>query len=177
MNHLFYRQPFITVPDGTEVAQILASDSVSIAEGRIAPGTNSAIHLHPFVEQVTHVLSGTLTLRMQDSSQGTPYDLTLKPGQSSLCRPGTAFQLCNPSSETVSVLYIVTPAFRFKMEGDTVTYNDAIMLGTNWDETTQSALIKAEDPAFRNEMRKQRDAALTPWNQRVQTASKSLYSV
>jgi len=156
MNHLFTPNPSISVPDGTEVAEILPhhTPGISLAQGKISPGVNSLIHVHPFVEQITYLVSGSLTIRMQDGAEGTPYDLELKPGDSSLCRIGTAFQLRNPAKTPAEVLYIVMPAFRYAEN----EYNDSVMLGADWDKTTQAALIETEDPVFRAKMQTQRNA-------------------
>ncbi len=104
MNRVFARREFFTVPDGTQVSPFPNSTDatqadvpwgalgeVSIAAGRIAPGVHSWVHAYPAVTQVTYVLNGNLTVRMQDSSAAEPYDLQLHEGQAAISQPGALF--------------------------------------------------------------------------------------
>jgi len=111
MNYVFEPRGYFDVPDGTEVSPFLSATDVnqtdvpwgllgemSIAAGRIGPGVQSWIHVHPVITQVTYLVSGDLTIRMKDPSTMNPYDLDLRPGQAVVTEPGTLFQLRNASN-------------------------------------------------------------------------------
>jgi hypothetical protein len=115
MNRLFRPAGYFTVPDGTDVSPFLnATDSeqtdvpwgalgdMSIAAGRIKPGTVSRIHMLPLASQVTYLVSGRLQIRMKDSGSSHPYQLDLRPGDAALNGPGTLFQLVNLGSDTAA---------------------------------------------------------------------------
>lgn len=155
MKRVFQPRGWFTVPDGTDVSAFLnATDAMqtdvpwaslgemSIAAGRIAPNTQSSIHVHPVVTQVTYVLTGELVVRMKDASQAAAYDLPLQRGQAVVTRPGTLFQLRNEANAASEVLYIVSPSYVFEMVGDEVIYDDAILVARTWEElsTTGDAL-------------------------------------
>ena len=146
MNRVFKPRGFFTVPDKTEVSPFLnATDTmqedvpwgalgdISIAAGRIKAGVHSSVHVHPVVTQVTYVVAGNLTVRMQATADAGYYDLILKSGQAVITEPGTAFQLRNDSGATVRVLYIVSPPYVFEMKGDKVVYDDAVVVAEKWE--------------------------------------------
>jgi hypothetical protein len=140
MNRLFECSDtnFFRVPDGTLVQPFLNSkdvmsglpwdllDGLSIAAGQVDPGVVSKIHVHPFISQVTVLLSGILEIHMKDpGTPDPPYKLTLKlpdsTGQlgfttaAALAQPGTFFQLDNShGTEPAQVLYICTPSYIFE---------------------------------------------------------------
>lgn len=72
MKQVFRIKEGFIVPDGTKIYPFLnAKDSMSslpfdlldgfsIAAGEIFPGTQSKIHIHPLITQVTFVLKGKL---------------------------------------------------------------------------------------------------------------------
>ncbi|MCP5060090.1 MAG: cupin domain-containing protein [bacterium] len=107
---------------------------MSIAAGAIGPRVSSWIHRHPAVTQVTYVVSGQLLIWMKEEDGGKPYSLRIRPGQAVVSQPGTLFQLCNEGDEPAQVLYIVSPSYVFEMDGDTVVYDDAILVARTWDE-------------------------------------------
>jgi mannose-6-phosphate isomerase-like protein (cupin superfamily) len=159
MKRIFQQRGYFEVPDGTEVSPFLnATDAnqtdvpwgligeMSIAAGRIGPGVQSWVHVHPVITQVTYVVSGDLAIRMKDPSTTDPYDLELRPGQAVVTEPGTLFQLRNMSNAPAEVLYIVSPAYVFEMEGGEVAYDDAIMVAKSWEELEAK---KYEVPALR----------------------------
>ena len=147
MNHIFQPRGFFTVPDGTDVSPFLnATDSnqtdvpwdalgeMSIAAGRIRAGGHSAVHMHPVITQVTYVVAGTLTIRMQDADATRFYDLLPRSGEAVLTRPGTLFQLRNDSAAVAEVLYITSPSYVFEMTNKGVIYDDAVLIAKSWEE-------------------------------------------
>ncbi len=146
MKRVFRPGNFFTVPDGTEVSAFLnATDStiadipsgvlegMSIAAGRIAPGTRSKIHVHPVVTQVTYVLSGDLTVKMKDPGEAQPYVLEVATGSAVISEPGAMVQLCNETEQSVEVLYIVTPSYVFETgEDGQMIHDDSIQVAEDW---------------------------------------------
>jgi hypothetical protein len=93
MNRLFecLDANFLAVPDGTLVNPFLNPkdimsglpwdifDGLSIASGYIKPGTVSEIHVHPFISQITVLISGSLDIHMKDpGNTDAPYHVGLK---------------------------------------------------------------------------------------------------
>ena len=107
------------------------------------------IHVHPFICQITVILSGSLAIHMKDFGNTDP-PYTLQPMPSAmqgggagftaaapLASPGTFFQLDNSTaSEPAHVLYLCSPGYVFE-PGDTPDaaprYDDAITVGKDWD--------------------------------------------
>jgi hypothetical protein len=161
MNRLFecLDANFFKVPDGTLVNPFLNPkdimsglpwdilDGLSIAAGYIKPGIVSEIHVHPFISQITVLMSGSLDIHMRDpGNMDAPYTLRLKlptptgkPGfttAATLASPGTFFQLDNSrGSEPAQVLYLTTPSYIFE-SGETTdavpVYDDAVTVGSDW---------------------------------------------
>lgn len=161
MNRLFecLDTGFFKVPDGTLVNPFLnpkdsmsglpwdVLDGLGIAAGYIEPGVVSEIHVHPFISQVTVLLSGALDIHMKDFGNGdAPYTLELglptpaeKPGfttAATLAPPGTFFQIDNSrGSEPARVLYLTSPGHIFE-PGETSDsppiYGDAVVVGRDW---------------------------------------------
>jgi hypothetical protein len=151
---------FFGVPDGTLVNPFLNPkdimsglpwdilDGLSVAAGYLNPEVVSEIHVHPFISQVTVLISGTLDIHMKDpGNTDAPYKLQLKvppltrkPGFSTvatLALPGTFFQLDNSlGSEPAHVLYLTSPSYIFE-PGQTSdappVYDDAVTMGRDWD--------------------------------------------
>jgi mannose-6-phosphate isomerase-like protein (cupin superfamily) len=147
MNRIFEPRGFFTVPDGTHVSAFLnASDitqddvpwgalgEMSVAAGHIGPKVHSWVHVLPAVTQVTYVLSGSLNVRMKDSSASEHYDLALQAGKAVVTQPGTLFQLRNDSETATDVLYIVSPTYVFEKETSEVKHDDAILVARTWEE-------------------------------------------
>jgi mannose-6-phosphate isomerase-like protein (cupin superfamily) len=146
MNRVFTATDYFIVPDGTDVSPFLnATDSkqpnvpwgalgdMSIAAGRIKPGTVSWIHMLPVSSQVTYLVSGRLHIKMKDDRSPHPYELELRPGDAVLNTPGTLFQLRNSGSDPAQVLYIVSPSFVFEKDDGVVLYNDAVLVAETWE--------------------------------------------
>src|SRR5262245_3522126 len=120
MNRLFecLDAKFFKVPDGTLVNPFLNPkdiksglpwdilDGLSIAAGYIGARIISEIHVHPFISQITVLISGSLDIHMKDpGNMGERYTVRLKlptptgnPGfttAATLASPGTFFQLDN----------------------------------------------------------------------------------
>jgi len=150
---------FFKVPDGTLVNPFLNPkdimsglpwdilDALGIAAGYIEPGIVAEIHVHPFISQVTVLLSGSLDIHMKDFGNGdAPFTLQLrlptpteKPGFTTaavLAPPGTFFQIDNSrGSEPARVLYLTSPGYIFET-GETTDappiYDDAVVVGSDW---------------------------------------------
>jgi hypothetical protein len=124
-------------------------DGLSIAAGVIAPGLVSQIHVHPYITQITLLLSGQLKIHMKDPGTLDPrYTIDLRrprptgaPGFTTaavLTAPGTFFQLDNSNgAEPAQVLYLTSPSYVFE-PGETTDaapiYDDAVIVGTDWEK-------------------------------------------
>ena len=123
-------------------------NGISITAGQINPGVVSEIHVHPFISQVTVLLSGSLVIRMKDPcTSDPPYEIELKlpdlgekGGFSTaavLGSPGTFFQLDNSrGDQPARVLYICSPSYVFEpgaTTNDLPVYDDAIPVGKDWE--------------------------------------------
>lgn len=166
MNKLFecVDAGFFKVPDGTLVNPFLnptdaASglpgwmlDSISIAAGCIGAGIVSEIHVHPYITQITVLVSGSLDIHMKDpASMDGRYTLRLvrptsteKAGfgiAATVASPGTFFQLDNSrGTQAAHVLYVTTPNYVFE-PGETAgappLYDDAVTLGRDWQRLAE----------------------------------------
>jgi hypothetical protein len=148
MKRIFQAGEMFPIPDGTLVSPFLnpldanqndlpagLPPSLSMAAGQLNPGVQSKIHVHPFVSVVTWVVEGRLEVRMKGQRDTAPYSLGVPRQHAVLTEALTLFQLINSSeSEAVRVLYIVTPAYVFDLEGDKVIYDDAFVLDHTWNE-------------------------------------------
>jgi len=155
---------FVPALDGTEVDAFLnATDGVpgafgrgglgdvSVAVGRLAPGVRSAIHAHPVVTQLTYVVAGQLTTLTQDAQDAPPHEVIVNTGEALLTEPGALLELRNDGAEDVRVLYIVTPSYVVERDGDSVIYEDAVLLD-DWrgplSAATRAAAREARDAAL-----------------------------
>ena len=167
MNRLFHPPDFITVPDGTRLTQIIDTSRLvkgggtSIAKGVLPPGTRSAIHMLPVVDQIAYLVAGELVTVMQETPASPRYEIELRAGEASFCASGTALQLVNRSSAVAEVLYIVTPSFAYVMKSGALIYDDAMVLAKDWDEVGfGEAFAKAASKEARADAAERRQAAL-----------------
>jgi len=172
------------VPDGTVVRPIMDPcavlregstlvDDLSLAFGEIPPSTDSRIHLHPVVSQLTWVVAGELTVKMKEPALDAPYTLELLAREAIVTRAGTFFQLINRASFTCQTLYFVTPAFVFETdENGDVVYNDAVVLDQSWEELAASGWSVPELDDL-SDCREKRELAL----QRARARKPSQYPV
>ena len=84
MKQIFIPKEFYKIPDGTLLSPFLNPkdsmsklpfdliDGFSMGMGIIEKNTNSKIHVHPHVDQVTFVLSGKITLKMKSDKDENP---------------------------------------------------------------------------------------------------------
>ncbi len=162
MKNVFSPQESFLLPDGTYLSHITQdttlpagfTQNVSLALGRIPPHSQSLIHFHPCVTQLTFVLAGNLTVRMRGFNEKDFYELTAKQNDSIMTETQTFFQLINQTDELISVLYLVNPGFLLEFDSNgEVIYNDAIIVGDNWQELND--VIEAIDvKAHANERKK-----------------------
>lgn len=139
--------PFLNPKDATSGLPWNSLDGVSITAGQINPGVITSIRIHPFISQVTLLLSGTLTIHRKDPGTADPvYQqqlmLPASNGKSgfalaaSLMQPGTFFQLDNShGTEPANVLYICSPGYIFEpggTPGSSPRYEDAVTVGNDW---------------------------------------------
>jgi hypothetical protein len=146
MNRLFRIPPPLRVPDGTLVSPFLNArdstsglpfdllDGFSLAAGTIEPGSQSKIHVMPFVTQVTFVRRGALTVRMKATRDDQPCTLTVNADEAVLTEPDTFLQLVNDSNRDCEVLYIVSPAYVFEFVDGRVIYEDSVVLDETWEQ-------------------------------------------
>ena len=159
--------PFLNPQDSNRALNDLGLGGLGglgIAAGQIDPGIISEIHFHPFVAQVTLLLSGALDIHMKDAdSPAPPYCQTLtchevrgEPGcavAAVVTAPRTFFQLDNTRSEqSARVLYVTSPAYVLEASDDLGSsgYDDAIMLGRDWERLAAAGWHPPEldDPAY-----------------------------
>lgn len=146
MNKVFRVSDGFKVPDGTWVHSILDSqasfkgdlpftEDISLALGTIPPHTESKIHIHPVITQVTWVIDGKLTVKMRDAKSGDTYVLNLHKEEAAVTAPMTFFQLINEGDADCRVLYIASPAFLFSESAENnISFNDAIVFDQNWEQ-------------------------------------------
>jgi mannose-6-phosphate isomerase-like protein (cupin superfamily) len=146
MNRLFQIPAPHRVPDGTLVAPFLNSrdstsglpfdllEGFSLAAGTIEVGSQSKIHVMPFVTQVTFVRRGALTVWMKAVGDEQPYALTVNPDEAVVTERGTFLQLVNTSDQACEALYIVSPAYVFEFSDGRVIYDDSVVLDETWEQ-------------------------------------------
>ncbi len=125
--------PFLNAKDAKSEVPWNFLEGVSLAQGKLEPKQRSAIHVHPFVEHVTFVLTGKLEMIIKDPEENETYTLKLGKHQAAVTRPGSFQQLVNPLNSMVKTLYIVSPPFQFEPGmGKNPAYTDAITVGVSW---------------------------------------------
>jgi mannose-6-phosphate isomerase-like protein (cupin superfamily) len=144
MKPVFAIEHGIKVPDGTVVYPFLnPKDSTSglprdliegfsIAAGDIEPHSESKIQVLPLSTQVTFVIRGTLNVCIKDAELPVPETLLVRTEQAIVTRPGTFFQLINPTDTLCRVLYIVSPPYIFDKQDDQILYDDAVVFDEDW---------------------------------------------
>jgi len=150
VNEVLHADAYAAVADGTEVAALLnatrgpaINGDLSLANGRLAPGTRSAVHFHPVVTQLTYVLTGTLTVWMQGKDNPEPYRLAADRGGTIVTQPGTLLQLGNETEAIATVLYVVTPGYLQDLD-----FDDAVIAGPSWDKLHTTQLDRETLRAF-----------------------------
>ena len=126
--------PFLNPADSMSGLPVDLLDGFSAAYGVIPANTNSKIHIHPHVDQVTYVLGGKITLKMKGVADDEAYSVSLAADQAAVLRNGEYFQLINRGSSECRVLYVVSPAYLFVLENKELVYDDAIVLDYDWHE-------------------------------------------
>jgi mannose-6-phosphate isomerase-like protein (cupin superfamily) len=159
----FKAKIFFPADDGTLVSPFLNAkdancevpwnflEGVNLAQGKLKPKQRSAIHVHPFVEHVTFVLSGRVELIIKDPEKPEQYTLELGTHQAAVTRPGSFQQFVNPLDSEVETLYIVSPPFQFEPgKGKKPAYTDAIIVGESWDTLKAQNWMPPQlaDPAY-----------------------------
>ena len=101
-------------PDGIIIRPVdgVFSLLTSVVVGVIPPrDTDYSVHLHHGLEQVTYVLSGTVTVLQRGPSDPHAVEIELGPGQAVTTPPATTLSFRNRGPETVEVLFICVPAY------------------------------------------------------------------
>ena len=101
-------------PDGIIIRPIPGAGSAltSVVIGIIPPRDGDyPVHLHHALEQVTWVISGTVTAIQREPSEPHASETTLGPGQAITTPPATTLSFRNESKEDVLVLFICVPAY------------------------------------------------------------------
>ena len=159
-NFVCQEEDFFEVPDGTLVNPFLNPkdimsglpwdllEGLSVAAGQVDPGIVSDIIVHPFISNVTVLLSGELKIWMKEPDDfGERYSRDLKLPEPSgkrgfnsvavLAQPGTFLQLDNShGSDPAQVLYLCSPGYIFEPGQSSEAapiYDDAITLGRDWE--------------------------------------------
>lgn len=153
-------EKFFEVPDGTFLHPFLNPkdimsglpwdllDGLSITAGQVNPGIKSEIMVHPYVTNVTVLLSGSIRIWMLEpfgSRKLYSHFLNISgyTGQKGfysvavLAQPGTFLQLDNSEgAEPARMLYLSSPSYVFEpgeRTNDPPIYDDAITLGKDWE--------------------------------------------
>ena len=144
--------PFLNPTDAASGLPWWMLDNISIAAGCIGAGIVSEIHVHPYITQITVLVSGSLDIHMKDpESTDGRYTLRLmrptsteKAGfgiAATIASPGTFLQLDNSrGTEAAHVLYIASPSYVFE-PGETAgappRYEDAVTVGSDWQRLAE----------------------------------------
>ncbi len=89
---------------------LLRSDSLSVIQERMPPGTAEQLHYHERAQQVFFILSGTATFDVEGEL------LTVNAGQSIHIKPNTKHRILNNGADDLHFLVISEP----KSHGDRV---------------------------------------------------------
>jgi len=89
---------------------LFRSDSLSVIQERMPPGTAEQLHYHVHAQQVFYVLSGTATFQIEGGTE------TVKAGQSLHIPKNTKHNISNNGAEDLHFLVISEP----KSHGDRV---------------------------------------------------------
>jgi mannose-6-phosphate isomerase-like protein (cupin superfamily) len=89
---------------------LLKSDSLSVIQERMPPGTSEQLHYHERAQQVFYILSGTATFEVEGELK------TLLPNQSLHILPNTKHSIFNNGDADLHFLVISEP----KSHGDRV---------------------------------------------------------
>ena len=89
---------------------LLRSDSLSVIQERMPPGTSEQLHYHERAQQVFYILSGTATFEVEGEVK------TVLPNQSLHIRPGIKHRILNNGGSDIHFLVISEP----KSHGDRV---------------------------------------------------------
>ncbi len=87
---------------------LLRSDSLSVIQERMPPGTSEQMHFHAHAQQVFYILSGTATFEVEREMK------TVTPNQSIHIPAKTAHRILNNGDEDLYFLVISEP----KSHGD-----------------------------------------------------------
>jgi mannose-6-phosphate isomerase-like protein (cupin superfamily) len=101
-------------PDGIIIRPIrgVSSALTSVVMGIIPPRDGDyPVHLHHALEQVTYVLSGTVTAIQRGPSDAHAAEVELGPGDAITTPSATTLSFRNTSQESVQVLFICVPAY------------------------------------------------------------------
>ncbi len=82
---------------------LLQSDTPSVIQERMPPGTTERLHLHHRAQQVFYILSGTATFEVNDIS------LELRAGESLHIPPGVRHFIMNREADALTFLVISEP--------------------------------------------------------------------
>lgn len=165
-NPIFSMDQWIRVPDGTLVSPFLNAkdgtsgiawdllDDFSIAGGVIED--KSSIQILPLVTQVVFVLEGELDILLKEKNKGlTPKSLDAH--QALLIKPGSFFQLLNRGTVPAKVLYIVSPAYLFRLQPDGgIDYDDAFVPHEDWEQLELKDWIPEGYPTLKSWKEKRR---------------------
>lgn len=101
-------------PDGIIIRPIagVGSALTSVVVGIIAPReADYPVHLHYGLEQVTYVLTGTVTALQRGPADPHHVEVELRPGQAITTPPASTLSFRNHGSENAEVLFICVPAY------------------------------------------------------------------
>jgi len=101
-------------PDGIIIRPIpgVGSALTSVVIGIIPPRDDDyPVHLHHALEQVTYVLSGTVTAIQRAPNQPHAVQVDLGPGQAITTPPATTLSFRNRGQQNVEVLFVCVPAY------------------------------------------------------------------
>ena len=101
-------------PDGIIIRPISGAGSAltSVVMGIIPPRDDDyPVHLHHALEQVTYVLSGTVTAFQRGPSDAHAAEIELGPGQAITTPPASTLSFRNSGRVEARVLFICVPAY------------------------------------------------------------------
>ena len=92
--------------DNCDGWHLLLSDSLSIIQERMPPGTREQLHYHERAQQLFYILSGTATFEIEGEIK------TIEANQSIAIPPGTKHRIWNDCESDLHFLVISEPKTR-----------------------------------------------------------------
>lgn len=106
----YREQSSYVTKDGSQIRELMhpaehGIQAQSLAEARVAPGQQTALHRHRFSEELYHVTAGIGLMTLGDDQ----FDIA--PGDTIAIPPGTPHQVRNSGKTVLAILCCCSPAY------------------------------------------------------------------